>query len=267
MKEIKSHDFPKVYKKLNINLNTLGCVMLDLEPLDNMWSIEVDGAGTALYYAKNPERKWIDGWVVGKVAHITLLYGLMDNAHNLENEVSTVLSGWQLDEVEIDHVGYFDSPYDDEDYYCIVAHIKVTDDLIEGHQRLELLPHINTFTGYKPHMTICYLAKKEDKEQSEKYRDTMIEYFNDLWAGKKLKVKPTINLGYKPSEKLSTHGTIVKQGQVWRSNKTKEKIGIVAVSNDKKECFVSGVVDFVDPLWEISYLLKEYHLDKKYEDD
>lgn len=198
MKQLNSHQFKDVYAKLGINLNTLGCVMLDIEPLDNMWSIEWDGAGTALYYAKNKERKWIDGWVVGKVAHITLLYGLLENAHNLEKEISRVLEGWEMETVEIDHISYFDSPYEDEPYYCIVAHIKLTDKLMEGHQRLEMLPHINTFTGYKPHMTICYLAKKEDPKVSEQYRDAMIEYFNRLWAGKKLNVKKTINLGYPP---------------------------------------------------------------------
>jgi len=43
-------------------------------------------------------------------------------------------------------------------------------------------------------MTICYL----DKRQGEKYRDDLIEYFNKCWAGKKLKVKSEINLGYLP---------------------------------------------------------------------
>ena len=254
MKQIKAHDFEQVYEKLNINLNTLGCVMLDLEPLENMYSIAYEGAETALYYANNKERKWIDGWVVGKVAHITLLYGLLDNANNLEKEISQVLGGWELDEVEIDHISYFDSPYEDEPYYCIVAHIKVTDELMESHQRLELLPHINTFTGYKPHMTICYL----DKAQGEKYRDDLIEYFNECWTGKKMKVKKGINLGYKPENK------IVKTGQVWLNNSNAEKVGIVAVSNDQKECFVSGVVDFVDPVWEVSYLLENYHLNENY---
>jgi 2'-5' RNA ligase len=194
MKQLNSHDFEEIYKTFNINLDKLGCVMLDVEPLKNMYSIAFDGAETALYYAKNKERKWIDGWVAGKVAHITLLYGLLENAHNLSPEIMTVLDGWKMKTVEIDHISYFDSPYEDEPYYCIVAHIKVTDELMEGHQRLEFLPHINTFTGYKPHMTICYL----DKAQGEQYRDDLIEYFNECWASKKLKVKSEINLGYKP---------------------------------------------------------------------
>lgn len=193
--QLKSHDFPKIYEELNINLDKMGCIMIDVEPLKSMYSIEVDGAGVALYYAKNKERKWINGWVVGDVAHITLLYGLLENGHVWKKHVDTVLTGWELREVEIDHISYFDSPYEDEEYYCIVAHIKVTDELMEGHQRLEFLPHINTFTGYKPHMTLCYL----DKKQGEAYRDRIIEEFNKLWSGKKLRVKE-LNYGYKKDE-------------------------------------------------------------------
>ena len=184
MKQLNSHMFEDVYKKLDINLDKLGCIMLDLKPLSNMYTIEVDNTNITLYYAKNKERFWIDGWVVGKVAHITLLYGLLESGKNYEPYISRVLDGWEMDEVEIDHISYFDSPYADEDYYCIVAHIKVTDALMEGHQRLEFLPHVNTFAGYKPHMTICYI----DKRQGKGYRDRMIEHFNELWAGKKLSV-------------------------------------------------------------------------------
>lgn len=189
MNQISSHQFPEVYKNLGINLSKLGCVMLDLEPLDNAYSIEVDGAGVALYYAHNKERFWIDGWIFDH-PHVTLLYGLLYEAKNYESHIESVLTGWKCDEVEISDIGFFDSPYDDEPYWCLIAHIKISDELMEGHQRLELLPHINTFTGYKAHATICYL----DKRQGEEYRDRMIEQFKQMWIGRKLKVKE-LNLG------------------------------------------------------------------------
>lgn len=191
MKQIKSHDFEEVYKWLGLNLNTLGCVMLDLEPLPSMYSVVWEGSGVALYYSKNKERFWIDGWVCDKIPHITLLYGLLETAKNYESHIEKVLADWKLDEVEIDQIGYFNSPYPDEPYYCIVAHIKVSDELLEGHQRLEFLPHVNTFAGYKPHMTIAYI----DKNQGEEYRDRLIVEFNQCWKGKKVSVKSQINLG------------------------------------------------------------------------
>lgn len=192
MPQLKSHDFPEVYKWLGINLNTLGCVMLDVLPLDNMYNPnERHGEMYDLYYSQNKERFWINGWIADKVAHVTLLYGLLEKGKNYQPHITKVLAGWQLNEVEIDKIGYFDSPYDDEPYYCIIAHIKVTPELLEGHQRLEFLPHINTFAEYKPHMTICYISK----ERGEEYRDQVIYEFNNRWAGAKLLIKETINLG------------------------------------------------------------------------
>lgn len=191
MKQLNSHLFERTYKELGINLDTLGCVMLDVEPLNNMNANDHEGM-EGLYYTKNTERKWINGWIAGNVAHVTLLYGLLDNAHHWEKHIESVLSDWKLQEIEIENISFFESPYEDEPYYCIVAHIKVTDELMEGHQRLEFLPHINTFNGYKPHMTICYI-KKDDK-----LRNKYISQFNKLWSGKKLKVKENINLGYSP---------------------------------------------------------------------
>jgi len=191
-KQLNSHNFEEVYKELDINLDTLGCVMLDLLPFGSMGgSVR---SSEDLYYSSNPDRKWIDGWVAGSVPHITLLYGLLDNAHNWEKHIEAVLGGWKMDTVEIDHIGYFESPYEDEAYYCLVAHIKVTPELVEGHNRLEFLPHINTFTGYKPHMTIGYIKKDET------LREDYLKRLNDFWAGKKIIVKQGINLGDKPKD-------------------------------------------------------------------
>lgn len=189
--ELNSHQFPEVYECLGIKLDTLGCVMLDLEPLENMYSMDQEGAAHCLYYSKNPDRKWIDGWIADKEPHITLLYGLLDRGKNIEKHIDKVFEGWVCEDVEIEEVSYFDSPYSDEPYWCIVAHITKTPELVEGHHRLSFLPHINTYETYKPHMTICYI----DKKQGEKWRDHLIANYNDLWKGKKMKVK-ALNLGY-----------------------------------------------------------------------
>lgn len=53
MKQLSAHQFEEVYKWLGLNLSKLGCLMLDLEPLSNAYTIEAEGAGIALYYAKN----------------------------------------------------------------------------------------------------------------------------------------------------------------------------------------------------------------------
>lgn len=196
MKEqIKAHSFPQVYKWLGLDLNKLGCVMLDVEPLSVSHWLGQDSVTSyihslPLHKSEHKDRFWIDGWVADKTSHITLLYGLLDEAKNFELHISQVLSGWELEEVEIEDIGFFSSPYPDDEYWCIVAHIKPTERLLEGHQRLEFLPHINTFAGYKPHLTLCYI-KKVDEIQ----RDHFIEDFRKEWKGKKLRIAPGINLG------------------------------------------------------------------------
>lgn len=187
--------FEGIYKDLNVNVDRLGCVMLDLEPLDSMLSIDGMGDGEMLYYAQNEDRKWIKGWVAGKNAHVTLLYGLMENAHTWADQVHAVLKDWSIDEVKIQDIGFFESPYEDEPYYCIVAHIEVDEKLLEGHSRLQFLPHIDTFSGYMPHMTVCYIKKDEAT------RDQLIKLLSSLWVGQSLKVHPEVNLGYAPGEK------------------------------------------------------------------
>lgn len=192
---MKAHDFADVYKALGINLNTLGCVMLDLEPLSVGTWLAQDGATSyqqmlPLHKSPNPERFWIDGWVASAVPHITLLYGLLNPAKNYEPHIREVLTGWKLEEVEIEDIGFFESPYADEKYWCIVAHIKKTPELIEGNDRLQFLPHINTFPGYKPHMTLCYLEHVDPAQ-----RDSFIEDFRKEWKGKKIKVVGDINFG------------------------------------------------------------------------
>jgi len=192
-KQLNSHQFEEVYKDLKIDLDELGCVMADVVPLASMKDPEEFGDKMDyLYTSTNPKRKWIKGWVVGKTAHITLLYGLLENAHKWKKQIDAVLKDWDMKTVEIDHIDKFDSQYEDEPYYCIVAHIKVTDKLQEANDRLQFLPHINTFAGYKPHMTIAYI-KKDDKTLKE-----CLEWMNKAWKGKRLSVKPEINYGYKP---------------------------------------------------------------------
>lgn len=183
-KQLSSHNFKEVYQWLGVDLNKLGCLMLDVKPLPNMYSISLEGADVALYYAKNKDRFWIDGWVLDKTPHLTLLYGFPTEAKNYKPHIEAVLKGWEMKTVKIADIGYFNSPYEDESYYCLVAHLEVTDELLEGHQRLEFLPHINTFTGYKPHITIAYI----DKTQGENYRDNLIEDFKKLWVGKELEI-------------------------------------------------------------------------------
>lgn len=189
-KQLSAHQFPKVFADLGINLSKLGCIMLDLSPIPVGNLLGQDGVTSLLYSideykAKDPDRFWIDGYVGGN-PHITLMYGLLTpgNESPMKELVPQVLEGWKYPPITISHVGYFPSPYPDEPYYCIVAHIDPSPDLSEGNARIKMLPHIDTFAGYKPHATIAYIKA----ERGEEYRDSLIAELTKGLAGVQLEV-------------------------------------------------------------------------------
>lgn len=196
---MNAHKFKEVYEMLGINLSKLGCLMLDTEPIELPRHIIQDwetGSGVNfdtffkdlyMYKSQNKERFWIDGYVADKTPHLTLFYGFMYEAKNYKKHIEILLKDWKLEEVEIESIGFFESPYEDEEYYCVVAHIKKTEELIDGNNRMKFLPNIHTFPDYKPHITISYIKK------DERARDVFIEDLSHALVGKKLKV---IGLNY-----------------------------------------------------------------------
>lgn len=176
-KKLSAHQFKDMYTAMGYDLGKLGCIMLDLEPQ----TFKINES--ALYYAKDKKNFWIDGNVAGKTPHVTLLYGLLRSGDELKTQVNTVLPADCLPkEVTIDHIDFFDSPYDeDEPYYCIVAHLKIDKVLQEAHDRLQMLPHIDTFPGYKAHFSLAYIKKNETT------RDALIESLNKHYKGKTIK--------------------------------------------------------------------------------
>lgn len=182
--QFNSHDFEEIYSEIEVDVNKLGCVMLDVSGK----SIPMVPDKDDLYYSEDKEKFWIKGFVAGKNPHVTLLYGLMKPASEWEKQINEILSSWKMEEVSVDHVGFFESNLKNEPYYCIIAHIEKTPKLLEGHKRLELLPHINTFSEYDPHITIAYIKKDEKK------RDAIVTYYNRILKGKQFPVL-NINLG------------------------------------------------------------------------
>ncbi len=191
MKPFKAHDYPGVYRDLGIDLNKLGCVMLDVDVRDPVFTLSLEDLKAMrpsdLYYAKNKDRFWINGY---NPSHITLLYGLLESGEAYSRYIHEILRDSEVEKLTVGSVGFFESPYEDEEYYCIVAHIDLgrSPGLLEAHQRLELLPHINTFPGYKAHMTLAYIKKDEEK------RDEIVKMFSGKLVGTSLKAG-ALNLG------------------------------------------------------------------------
>jgi hypothetical protein len=180
VKEINANQYSTVYSELGINLSKLGCIMVGVDgaPIQNIIS------DSDLYFSQNPDRYWIKGFVAGSVPHVTLLYGLLKSGNTTYRKyVDEVLVGWSINSVQIDHIGFFDSPYPDDPYFCLVAHVAISPALKDANQRLQLLPHINTFPEYKAHITIGYI------KQDVVLRDTLIAQYNLMLQGKTLNTK------------------------------------------------------------------------------
>lgn len=160
MVDLNSNQFPDVYNALGIDLTKLGVVMLDVDPFP-VTELVTDGEAD-LYESDNPNHFWIRGAVAESTAHTTLLYGLL--SRELKPFINTVLTGWTIPPLEVEGIGSFESTFPEEPYSCIVAHIKPTPELLEGHKRVSLLPHINTYTEYQPHLTLAYV-KVEAREK------------------------------------------------------------------------------------------------------
>lgn len=149
----------KALPALGINISALGCVMLNVEPVD--LSMLPDEWG---YTTRDPARKYISGVQRGG-QHITLLYGLLHNANTIREHVDEVLDGVTFEGLAVECLDVFDSPYPDEDYKCIVGrlHDKWGNEpgcLVDAHARLSMLPHIDTFPTYKPHVTLAYVKRQ-----------------------------------------------------------------------------------------------------------
>ena len=155
-----AHRFPDVHAALGINLSDLGCIMAEVEHIEVTDYARDAGLDPTrdLYVSPNlAERFWINGAVAETGAHATLLYGLMQPGPVWREHVDALLADVDLGRVTVKHVGIFDSPYPDEPYKCIVAHLEITPELAKAHARLSYLPHINTFPGYQAHVTLAYV--------------------------------------------------------------------------------------------------------------
>lgn len=173
MKEFNANMYEEMYEDLWIDLKKLWCLMMQTETFD------VDIDDDFLYYTDDKDKHWIWWKVCTEKAHITILYWLLESAQKNKEHINKLIGGDKIGKLTIESIDTFDSNYQDEPYVCIVAKIKKEDWLMNLHNKLELLPHINTFPEYKPHVTIAYV--KDDKV------DEILDKL-DWLVGKELKI-------------------------------------------------------------------------------
>ena len=149
-----SYDIADIYDTLNIETKKLYCVMLGVSFSKKTLSrLESLLSQTESYVDK--EKSWINGEVYKKHPHVTLLYGLLEGTKL--THVKKVLKGYIAPKIEIEKLDYFPDNSGKDRYMTIIAKVKVTPELLSIHQQLSLLPHINTFKVYQPHITLGYI--------------------------------------------------------------------------------------------------------------
>lgn len=182
MTQLNSRQFPKVYEDLGVEISGLGCIMLDVAPFGVTQFVE--GGERDLFFGKTKDLKYAQGAVAEKSAHVTLLYGLMKPGPEWQGVVDQVLDGWTPPALKIAEVSFFPSNIPGEDYSCIIAKIEVSDELLEGNKRLQLLPHINTFPDYTPHLTLAYINNgPSGVKWCSTAREKWVQTLNEKFAG------------------------------------------------------------------------------------
>lgn len=189
----KTTELLDTYRRLGIDPFDLGCIMLDVVPFDVAACVP-DGRED-LYFSSNPKLKYAQGDVASSKAHLTLLFGLLEKGPKWKKEVDAVLEGWdQPEAVVVDRIGYFPSSVPGEDYSCIVAHIKPTERLLDANARLRMLPHIDGFPEYKPHVTLAYVKNgPSDVDWARSTREKWIMSMSTRLTNWNL---PTLGLNY-----------------------------------------------------------------------
>ena len=185
LSEISARDFPGLHDNLGVDEDKLGCIMLDLQPFDVVRYVE---NGSADLVQAKP-----GGHTMGAVAevqpHVSLLFGLLQNGNAIKTEVDTVLSGWRCDRVALDDIDSFPVEPGAESVPIIA---RVYDGrLVEAHERLGLLPHVNTFGAYTPHVTLAYV--KNDPEVVQKWVRSLREAIGGMRV-------PSVGINYGDEE-------------------------------------------------------------------
>jgi hypothetical protein len=172
--DLSKDDIKNVYDKMGIVVQDLGCVMLDVSPIKVSDVVPEDD----LFQFDPDAPDYLKGYVSEQTAHVTLLYGFMESAQTYQPYIDELLHGLPLNSVKIDEVSFFPGKTpDDVSYYVLIAKVEVTDELKEANARMKMLPHIDTFPDYKPHITLAYI------KGNDALRDKHISALNERLAG------------------------------------------------------------------------------------
>ena len=189
---------PDILKDIEtVDVADLGCIMIDVEPLEVLKYIE---NGEDDLVTSTDAHDHTMGAVGETEAHVTLLFGLLENGNVIKDNVDAALDGWNTPDIKISEVDFFDTP----DHNVIIAKVEKTPELVDGHERLTTLPNRQTFSEYTPHITLAYINKDVEPQK-------WIEPLAKVYNGKTV-AAIGINYGDEPSEvAVSSNPKVLRQ--------------------------------------------------------
>lgn len=152
-----------VLRESEVDVRSLGYVGLTVGPLRVREALSGGTFGNLVLpsdYVYAPDgdyRSWVAGPVAENGGHITAKYGLLKPSKERVGVINRLVGDVTGMLVTVTGIEVFPSPYGDLPYDCIVA-------LVEGGRlrdinvALSLLPHIDTYATYRPHLTLAYLT-------------------------------------------------------------------------------------------------------------
>lgn len=145
-----------MYEGAGIDLYSLRAVMLNVANIPVSSFLDV---GDELFFGADHKTRYAQGAVAETAAHLTLHQGILQSVPL--DLIERVLDGWEPEPAVIDRIHVFDAP----EFFCVVAKVRQSENIREGHDRLRLLPHIDCFAEHTPHITLAYVKRSADISQ------------------------------------------------------------------------------------------------------
>ncbi len=152
----------RILAEAGVDVRTLGFVGLTLDPLpvrERLDSMDWGKPVLSEDYVYAPEgdfRHWVQGPVAEVSPHVTAKYGLLTPSHQRKAVIDELVGDLSDATVTVTDIEVFQSFYDDLPYGCLVARVG-GEWLEEINAELSILPHVDSFPSFKPHITLAYL--------------------------------------------------------------------------------------------------------------
>ena len=151
-----AHEFDGLYDDL-FDFAKAGYVMIDTSSPYNFYP---NGIREFQYVSPDPDKYWMKG--IMENWHVTARGPLDPKVR--QKHCRQVLEHVNLPkELMLGPVEVFPSPYEEEQYECVVV---LVDDpaLFQLNQQLAVLPGVQTYIPYKPHLTLGYFKSGHTEE-------------------------------------------------------------------------------------------------------